>query len=377
MAALKRTPLHALHQKYGARMVEFGGWEMPVQYTGIMDEHRAVRTASGLFDVSHMGEFEFAGDQAGELLNYLVTNDVSKLEIGQALYSPMCYESGTVVDDVLIYRLGPARYMMVVNAGNIDKDWAWVDSKREERFPGVIVRNQSDQIGLLALQGPAAQAVLQPLTRTDLNAIGFYRFADRAQVAGVQVLALSRTGYTGEDGFEIYCRAEDCAMLWDALLEAGGDEVEAPVPCGLGARDTLRFEACLPLYGHEIDETTSPLEAGLGRFVKLNKGDFCGREVLQAQKEGGLGRKLIGFEMVDRGIPRQGYDLYAGDQAVGRVTSGTHCPTLGKPMGLGYLPVALAEPGTEFTVGIRQQQARARVVQRPFYKRAPASGPVS
>lgn len=377
MTELRRTPLWATHQKFGARMVEFGGWDMPVQYSGVIDEHKAVRGAAGLFDVSHMGEFEFTGARAGEFINHLITNDVSRLEIGQALYSPMCYESGTCVDDVLVYKMGPERYLMVVNASNIDKDFAWAQEQQGQGFAGAGLRNISAGVGQLALQGPNAGALLQPLTDVNLADLKYYWAALGARVGGVPVLALSRTGYTGEDGFEIYCQAGDAVTLWEMLMATGGDDLDAPIPAGLGARDTLRFEACLPLYGHEIDDTITPLEAGLGRFVKLGKPAFCGRDVLAAQKESGLGRKLVGLEMVDRGIPRQGYDLAVGGEVVGRVTSGTHCPTLEQPMGMGYVPLAHAAVGTELDVIIRGRAVRARVAPRPFYRRAPASGPAS
>lgn len=370
---LKRTPLFAAHLKYGARMVPFGGWEMPVQYAGVMEEHRAVRTACGLFDVSHMGEFDFKGPEALAALNLLLTNDCSKLEIGKALYSPMCYESGTLVDDVLVYRLGEDHYWMVVNAGNIEKDYAWVTAKTQP-FPGLSVRNISAQVAQLAVQGPAAERLLQPHCDTDLARLGYYWAETGATVGSVRSLVLSRTGYTGEDGFEIYVKAEDTMTLWDFILNEAGDDEIAVVPCGLGARDTLRFEACLPLYGHEIDDTVTPLEAGLGIFVKLKKDNFIGKDLLQAQKAAGLGRKLVGLEMVGRGIPRQGYEIAKDGQVVGRVTSGTHGPTLGKPMGLGYVPVALAEAGTELDVIIRGQAVAARVASRPFYRREQPQG---
>ncbi len=365
---LKQTPLHAMHQKYGARMVPFGGWDMPVQYTGVIEEHRAVRTGCGLFDVSHMGEFEFRGPQALAALNLLVTNDCSKLEVGQALYSPMCAENGTMVDDVLIYRLDGDHYWMVVNAGNLDKDFSWVTAKTGH-LNGISIRNLSREVAQLALQGPAAERLLQAACPADLRQIGYYRAQTGVSVGPVQALVMSRTGYTGEDGFEIYLKAEDAMTLWDFCLNELGDEQTSVVPCGLGARDTLRFEAGLPLYGHEIDDTTTPLEAGLGTFVKLKKADFIGRDVLAAQKTAGVGRKLVGLEMVGRGIARQGYELMHAGEVVGRVTSGTHCPTLGKAMGLGYVPTALAEPGCELAVVIRGQQVSARVAARPFYRR--------
>lgn len=386
MGDLQRTPLYAAHLKLGARMVAFGGWEMPVQYTGIIDEHRAVRTAVGLFDVSHMGEFEFRGPAAGALIQMLITNDVSQLEVGQARYSPLCRADGTCVDDVLVYRLAPERWLMVVNAANIDKDWAHIEAVRAAGFPGVEARNVSDEVALIAVQGPRSQALLAPLTGGDLAGLRPFRALLGAPVAGVRTLVVSRTGYTGEDGFELYVRAGDALELWESLLEAeaaggggtgaaggAGDEDDtAPVPCGLGARDTLRFEACLPLYGHELDDTVTPLEAGLAKFVRFATGDFVGRDALLKQKESGLTRRLVGFEMLDRGIPRQGYELAdaATGAVVGRVTSGTQCPTVGKAMGMGYVRTGPAAEGTELDVVIRGRAARARVVPRPFYRRA-------
>ncbi|MCG0239722.1 MAG: glycine cleavage system aminomethyltransferase GcvT [Firmicutes bacterium] len=373
---LKRTPLYAAHQRLGARMVPFGGWEMPVQYSGILAEHHAVRTAVGLFDVSHMGELEFRGPEALAALQRLVTNDVSRLEVGQALYSPMCNDRGTVVDDVLVYRLGPDHYWMVVNAANTEKDFAWVRAQLQDRLgPELEVRNISDQVAQVALQGPLAQEVLQPLTDFPLATLGSFRAVTGARVGPVETLVLSRTGYTGEDGFEIYCRPEDAETLWNLLL--GVREPAPVVPCGLGARDTLRFEACLPLYGHELDETVTPLEAGLGAFVKLQKGDFIGREALARQKEAGVTRKLVGLELLDRGgIPRQGYEVVHQGEVVGRVTSGAQSPTLGKVLALAYVPVALSQPGTELAVVIRARPLRAVVVPRPFYRRqTPAKGP--
>ncbi|BDG60241.1 glycine cleavage system aminomethyltransferase GcvT [Caldinitratiruptor microaerophilus] len=373
---LRRTPLYDAHVRLGARMVPFAGWEMPVQYTGIVEEHRAVRTAAGLFDVSHMGEFEFTGPGAREAVDRLVTNNVSRLTDGKALYSPMCYPDGTVVDDVLVYRLGPEHFWMVVNAANTDKDFAWVTENTRD-IRGLAVRNISGEVAQLALQGPRAQAILQPLAEADLGAIEYYAAAYGVKVAGLRTLVLSRTGYTGEDGFEIYVPAADAATLWHALLEAG--RPHGLLPAGLGARDTLRLEASMPLYGHEIDHTTTPLEAGLGSFVKLKKGEFIGREALARQKEEGLRRKLVCFEMLDRGgIPRQGYEIARDGEVVGRVTSGTQSPTLGKPIGMGYVPAHLGAEGTEFDVLIRGRALRARVVPRPFYRRTgPAAHPTA
>ncbi|MBP2018423.1 aminomethyltransferase [Symbiobacterium terraclitae] len=367
--SLKRTPLYELHQKLGARMVPFGGWEMPVQYAGVIEEHRAVRQAAGLFDVSHMGEFEISGPQALDLIQLVSTNNAAKLAVGEVQYSLMCYENGTVVDDILVYRLGEHRYWLVVNAGNTQKDWEWINVARERAgLRNLELVNRSDEIALLALQGPKAEEILQPLAPgAVLSEMAPFTHKMGVTVAGVPTLVLSRTGYTGEDGFEIYVKAGDAAALWEALLEAGEDE--GLLPCGLGARDTLRFEAKLPLYGHEISDQHNPLEAGLGFAVKLKKGvDFIGREALAQIKERGLTRKLVGIEMIDRGIPRQGYPVAVGGQTVGEVTTGSFSPTLEKNIGLAYVPVEHSEVGTEVEVIIRGRALKARVVETPFYR---------
>src|SRR5438876_5461940 len=305
---LKRTPLYEQHRALGARLVEFGGWEMPVQYSGILQEHEAVRTRAGLFDVSHMGEFKVEGPGALPFLQYLVPNDVSRLAIGQALYTQLCMPNGNTIDDLLIYHLADMHYMLVVNAANIDKDYAWVEEQARD-FKDVHLANQSDTTALLALQGPAAQEILQPLTEVDLASIKYYHFAP-GMVDGVNCI-ISRTGYTGEDGFELYCAPVDVVKLWHDLLNAG--KSQGLVPAGLGARDTLRLEAAYCLYGHELDEQTNPLEANLGWTVKLQKGDFIGRAALLHVKEHGPQRKLIGIEMVDRGVCRGGYAIYEDD----------------------------------------------------------------
>ncbi len=366
---LKRTPLFEMHLKHGARMVPFGGWEMPVQYTGVIDEHKAVRNQAGLFDVSHMGEFEVKGPQALDLIQLISVNNAKKLEIGQVQYSLMCYENGTIVDDILVYRLGENHYWLVVNAGNIDKDWEWVSAAKERSgLNNLELTNISADVAQLAIQGPLAEEILQPLVpNVVLSEIGFYWAKTGETVAGIRSLVLSRTGYTGEDGFEIYVRKEDAAALWEALLEAG--DARGLVPAGLGARDTLRFEAKLPLYGHEINDQITPLEAGLGFFVKMKKGvEFIGMQALAGQKEKGLTRKLAGFEMIDRGIPRQGYELAKDGTVVGFVTTGSFSPTLEKNIGLGYLPAELTEIGTEFDVIIRGKALKAKVVATPFYQ---------
>ncbi len=366
---LKRTPLYEMHLKLGARMVPFGGWDMPVQYSGVIDEHKAVRNAAGLFDVSHMGEFELKGPQALDLIQLISVNNAAKLEVGQVQYSLMCYENGTIVDDILVYRLGENHYWLVVNAGNIDKDWEWVTYCKERAgLSNLELNNISADVAQIAIQGPLAERILQPLVpNVVLEELKFYWAKTGATVAGMKTLVLSRTGYTGEDGFEIYVRREDAMAMWEALMEAGDED--GLVPAGLGARDTLRFEAKLPLYGHEINDKITPLEAGLGFFVKLKKGaDFIGREALAAQKEAGLTRKLVGFEMIDRGIPRQGYEIARDGQVVGQVTTGSFAPTLEKNIGLGYVPVEMSEVGSEFDIIIRGKATRARVCETPFYQ---------
>ncbi len=362
---LKRTPLYEDHVKLGARMVPFSGWEMPVQYSGILQEHEAVRTRAGLFDVSHMGEFRIEGTNALALLQYLVPNDVAKLTIGQAIYSQLCRPDGNTIDDLLIYRTGETEYMMVVNAGNIDKDFAWV-MQQAGFFQNVQVTNIADATALLALQGPLAQEILQPLTNVDLSAVRYYHFA-RGTVSGVPCI-VSRTGYTGEDGFELYCDAGDASALWNKLLEAG--KPQGLLPSGLGARDTLRLEAGMCLYGHELDEQTNPLEAGLGWSIKLNTGSFIGRDALLQVKEEGLKRKLIGIVMTERGIPRGGYTLYDADgQSIGALTSGTRGITVQKDIGMGYVDTAHAVIGQPVLVDIRGKKTAAQIVALPFYKR--------
>jgi aminomethyltransferase len=367
--SLKRTPLYEMHLKHGARMVPFGGWDMPVQYTGVIDEHKAVREKAGLFDVSHMGEFEVKGPQALELIQLVSVNNASKLAVGQVQYSMMCYENGTIVDDILVYRLGEHHYWLVVNAGNIDKDWEWVNyCLQRSGLKNLELTNLSGDVGQIALQGPLAEQILQPLVPgVVLSELSFYWAKTGATVSGIKTLVLSRTGYTGEDGFEIYCHKEDAAAIWEILLEAG--EEEGLTPAGLGARDTLRFEARLPLYGHEISDKLTPLEAGLGFFVKFKKGtDFIGRDALEAQRTAGLQKKLVGFEMIDRGIARGGYEIAKDGQVVGFVTTGSFSPTLEKNIGMGYVPLALTDLGSEFDVVIRGKAVKAKVVETPFYQ---------
>ncbi|HEY4384090.1 MAG TPA: glycine cleavage system aminomethyltransferase GcvT [Ktedonobacteraceae bacterium] len=361
---LKRTPLYERHKALGARLVEFGGWEMPVQYSSILQEHQAVRTQAGLFDVCHMGEFKVEGAGALAFLQYLVPNDVSRLSLQQALYTQLCTPAGITLDDLLIYHLADEHYMLVVNAANIAKDLAWVQ-QQASNFPDVTVTDQSEKTALLALQGPQALNILQPLTAVPLATIRYYHSAS-GQVSGIDCL-ISRTGYTGEDGFELYCAAEKVVQLWQALLAAG--QPQGLVPTGLGARDTLRLEAGLCLYGHELDEQTNPLEAKLGWTVKLNKGDFIGRDALQQIKQQGPARLIVGIELLDRGVPRGGYAIYDGEQQIGTLTSGAPGPTVKKNIGIGYVPALYAQIGQSVQIDIRGKRLAAQVVALPFYKR--------
>ncbi|RAP77752.1 glycine cleavage system aminomethyltransferase GcvT [Paenibacillus montanisoli] len=361
---LKRTPLYPLYADYpGVRCIDFGGWELPVQFSGIQKEHDAVRGQAGLFDVSHMGEFLVTGSFAGAFLQRLTTNDVSKLADGQAQYTLMCYPDGGVVDDLLVYRMTADQFMVVVNAANIGKDFDWM---REHLIGDVTLENKSDELALLALQGPAAAAIMAlAAERFDCGRLAPFRFADDVSVGGVKTL-VSRTGYTGEDGFEIYVTAEHARQVWQALFAAGGNF--GLVPAGLGARDTLRFEARLPLYGQELSARISPLEAGLSFFVKLDKGSFIGRDALLKQKTEGIPRKLVGIEMIDRGIPRSHYPVYADGKPIGEVTSGTQSPTLKRNLGLALIEAGYTGLGTEVWVEIRGKQLKAQVVKSPFYK---------
>jgi aminomethyltransferase len=364
-ATLKKTPLHARHRARGARMVEFGGWEMPVEYSGIVDEHMAVRTRAGLFDVSHMGEIEVAGGDALAAVQHITSNDAARLAVGQAQYSALTTPEGTFVDDVLTYRLADAHFMLVVNASNIMKDFHWIVDHIKSAGDAVAV-NTSSRYALIALQGPVAREVLQELTGVDLAAMKYYWFAT-GEVAGVKA-TISRTGYTGEDGFEIFVAPAFAERVWDAVLQAGA--AAGVMPAGLGARDTLRLEAAMRLYGNDMDESTTVLEADLGWIVGWKKDAFIGADVLRRQKTDGVPRKLIGFEMLERAIGRHGYDAFVDGARAGVVTSGTQTPFLKKAIGMAYLPVDRAQPGTEFEVDVRGRRARAQVVPMPFYKRA-------
>jgi aminomethyltransferase len=344
-------------------MVDFGGWDMPVQYSGIIDEHNAVRTSVGVFDVSHMGEIEIRGPEAAKLTDYLTTNSVHKLKTGQAHYSGLLYEHGGFVDDILVHKVAEDHFFLCVNASNQDKDFEHMVA--QNKFDAVV-ENNGDRYAQIAIQGPKARTTLQKLTAVDLGAIKYYWFAD-GEVSGTPA-RIAHTGYTGEDGFEIYVAPSEAARMWQLVMDAG--EEFGIKPCGLGARNTLRLEAKMALYGHEIDASISPLEADLGWIVKLDKGEFVGSEALRKQKAGGLSRKLVGFEMRGRGIGRDGYEVFQDGAAAGWVTSGSPSPTLNKNIGLCYLPTEQAVPGKTIQIMIRNQPVDAVTVETPFYKRA-------
>ena len=365
-AELRKTPLNARHRASNGRMVPFAGWDMPVEYTGtgIVAEHMAVRTRVGLFDVSHMGEIEVAGKDALAAVQRISCNDASALKVGQAQYSGLLTPAGTFVDDMIVYRMAPNHFMLVVNASNADKDFAWISEQIKVAGEAAAI-DSSSRYALIAVQGPAAREVLQPLTGVDLSEIRPYWFA-YGEVANARA-TISRTGYTGEDGFEIFVPPNMADKVWLALLESG--RPAGVVPVGLGARDTLRLEASMRLYGNDIDDTTTVLEAGLGWTVGWSKESFIGHERLREQKAGGVTRKLVGFEMVDRGIARHGHPVVRGGKPVGAVTSGTQTPFLKKAIGMAYVPVELATPGTEIEIDIRGRVSKARVVPMPFYRR--------
>jgi aminomethyltransferase len=363
-APLKKTPLNARHRALGARMVEFGGWDMPVEYSGIVDEHMAVRSRAGLFDVSHMGQIEIAGRDALKAVQHITSNDASRLSVNQAHYAGLTTPQGTFVDDVLTYKLTDEHFMLVVNASNIIKDFKWIT----EQIAGIgdaMAVNTSSRYALIALQGPVAREVLQTLTGVNLADIKYYWFTT-GEVANVRV-TISRTGYTGEDGYEIFVPPASADRVWDAVLAAG--KGAGVVPAGLGARDTLRLEAAMRLYGNDIDETTSVLEADLGWIVGWKKDDFLGFDVLKTQKANGTSRKLVGFEVLDRAIARHGHDVYVDGEKAGVVTSGTQTPFLKKSIGMAYLPADRTAPGTAFEIDVRGRRVKAQVVPMPFYKR--------
>jgi aminomethyltransferase len=362
-APLKSTPLNAIHRALGAKMVDFGGWDMPVQYSGIIEEHNAVRKAVGLFDVSHMGEIEILGPEAVACADFLTTNAVSKLHIGQAHYSGLLYEHGGFVDDILVHKITDTHIFLCVNASNQEKDYEHM--RGLNRFDAVL-EFTSDRYAQLAVHGPCAQPTLQKLTSMNLAEIRYYWFRD-GKVSGAAA-RIARTGYTGEDGFEVYVAPGDAARTWNEILRAG--EEFGIKPCGLGARNTLRLEAKMALYGHEIHASITPLEADLGRFVKLDKGEFVGRAALVKEKENGARRKLVGFEMRGRGIARDNYEVFIDGAPAGWVTSGSPSPTLNKNIGLCYLPIEQARVGCAIQVMIRNQPVDAEIVETPFYKRA-------
>ncbi|HZH29696.1 MAG TPA: glycine cleavage system aminomethyltransferase GcvT [Pyrinomonadaceae bacterium] len=364
---LKQTPLNAAHRRLGARMVDFGGWDMPVQYpAGTVEEHLRTRLHAGLFDVSHMGEIEVRGREAIPFVNRLCSNDAAKLVDGQAHYSALTTPEGTVVDDLLVYRFAEDHLLLVVNASTTEKDWDWINAHRGDEAVELV--NRSADFCQIAVQGPDALAILQTLTETPLAEIKYYHFREGA-VDGVPAL-ISRTGYTGEDGFEVYAAPERAEQLWERILEAGAYGTdEGILPCGLAARNTLRLESAMALYGHEIDETTTLYEANLGWICKLNKGDFTGRERLAAQKAEGVKQKLVGFEVTERGIARDGYPVLIDGAPLGRVTSGSPAPFLKKNIGLAYVPVEHATEGREIHIEVRGRPVAARIVPVPFYKR--------
>ncbi len=361
---LKKTPLNAVHRALGGKMVDFGGWDMPVQYpAGVIEEHIATRTRAGLFDVSHMGEIWVEGPDAISFVNCITTNDVTKLVDGQAHYSAFPNEQGGVVDDLLVYRFGSEKLLLVVNAGTTDKDWAWINSRKRDEH--VELRNASAEYCQIAVQGSKALGILQQLTETELEPIKYYHFTE-GKVDGVDSI-ISRTGYTGEDGFEVYAAAAKAEQLWNKMLEIGKDV--GILPCGLAARNTLRLESAMSLYGHELDDDISTLEAGLGWITKIDKGDFVGREKIVELKTTGVKRKLVGFEMKEPGIARDGFDVYIDDEKVGIVTSGSPAPFLKKNIGLAFVPPEFANIGQEIRIDVRGKKLLAEIVPTPFYKR--------
>lgn len=364
---MKKTPLNQTHIDSGAKMVDFGGWHMPVQYSTLSAEHHAVRTKAGLFDVSHMGEVLVEGKDAEAFVQKLVTNNVAKLQLGQAQYTVMCYENGGVVDDLLVYKRGPEKFLLCINAGNIDKDWDWIKRVGSE-FKNLSLDHASDRFSQIAIQGPLSEKILSKLTDYPLAEIKYYHFAE-TKIFGENVI-VSRTGYTGEDGFELYAPNSLATPLWKALMESGKDL--GLVPAGLGARDTLRTEMKFPLYGHEITAETNPLEAGLGWVVKLDKSsDFMGKQALQKIKEAGTIRTLVGLKVLERGIPRQGYEVYdaEGKECVGIVTSGTPSPSLGYNIAIAYVKKGVHTVGTALKIKVRDSFCAAEVTPTPFYQR--------
>lgn len=371
MDNLLKTPLFDIYSEYGGKVVDFAGWALPVQFSGIIDEHKAVRSSVGLFDVSHMGEILVFGEEATSFLEYLLANEISSLKRGKIRYAHLCNNKGGVVDDILVYKLGNNEYMLVVNASNIDKDLKWIKQHSPKE---VFVENVSGQTAQLAIQGPKALKILSKLTDFSLNSLKYYSFEREVFVSNLKCI-VSRTGYTGEDGFEIYCSPKDAPDLWRSILEAGKDM--GAVPVGLGARDTLRFEACMPLYGHELADDITPLEAGLERYIKFDKSDFIGKEALIKQKENGIPRMLIGIEMIERGIPRGGYPVIIDGNIIGTVTTGSFCPNLNKNLALALVDSGKIDieengkiiEGQELYIQIREKPILAKTVITPFYRR--------
>ncbi|PYZ94329.1 glycine cleavage system protein T [Salipaludibacillus keqinensis] len=360
----QRTPLFPVYKESGGKTIDFGGWDLPVQFTGIKEEHEVVRTKAGLFDVSHMGEIEVKGSGALAFLQKVLTNDVSKAKSGACQYTAMCYEDGGTIDDLVLYKRSEEDFLLVVNASNIDKDYQWLQQHAGE---DTVVTNVSNSYAQIALQGPLAEQIAQRLTTVDLSEITFFKFKEGVTFADKPVL-ISRTGYTGEDGFEIYCQPEHAVQLWQTLLKEGA--AEGLKPCGLGARDTLRFEAKLCLYGQELSKDISPIEAGIGFAVKTDKSeDFIGKKVLKEQREEGPSRKLVGLEMIDKGIPRTDYEVFKEGDKIGFVTTGTQSPTLQKNVGLALIDAKYKELDTEVEVQVRKRRLKAKVVKTPFYKR--------
>ena len=361
----KKTELYEEHKNLGAKIVNYAGWEMPVQYEGLVPEHNAVRNQAGLFDVSHMGNISVEGKDALPFLEHLMTNDISKLNKNQVVYTFMCYPDGGVVEDLLVYKTNEEKFNLIVNAANIDKDWDWINEHKKDF--DVELKNLSPETAIIAIQGPKAQEILQKLTDTNLDEVKFFYFKEGVKIDGVDSIMISRTGYTGENGFEIYLTNQDVTKVWNSLLEAG--EKEGLKPTGLGCRDTLRFEAMLPLYGQELSKDISPLEAGLKFFVKLDKeADFIGKDALKAQANGALERILVGFELLGRGIPREGYEVYKDGEKIGHVTTGYMSPTLGKNIGNALIKISEKDLGNEIDIIIRKKPVKAKIISKNFLK---------
>lgn len=364
MVNSKKTALYDSHLRLKAKMTDYYGWQLPVEFEGLTVEHEAVRNNSGIFDVSHMGEIEIKGEDAKDFVQHLSTNDITTLNENQILYTFFLYPEGGVVDDLLVYKFSDTHYFLVVNASNLEKDYEWI--KENKKNYNVEISNLSDEYSEIAIQGPKAEKILQKITDTDLSRIKFF-YVDRNVIVNGKEAIVSRTGYTGEDGFEVYLANDDVEQVWEKLLEVGKEY--GLKPAGLGSRDTLRFEANLPLYGNELSEDITPLEAGLGYFVKLDKGNFIGKEVLKKQKEEGLKRKIVGFEMIGKGIPRHGYDVLKDGEKIGFVTTGYHSPTLNKNIGKAMVNISNFKLGTEIEIQIRKRTVKAEVVSSKFYNK--------